>query len=711
MAFHFSLCPSQFYKLKAILSDDRLMSWLNPPSPAKIYVKEQERHGLAKYIIPQGFLFPRPFTSHMTSLKLMPLGALSSTESAAESNRIIAEDEFSLAKTGGDETEFNRVNCLVWVLHESARSFSLAIQTVELAKTGPPLAMAWNGVDVNAWQKHIAYQVAVYALLKAAIEVELFLSHKRSNNPSPVLEILSPKTNFLGLQIESQLNTRNPKLVQWFRMVELPRIAGLFFPLFKKWSLEYAGSGIAGTIMAISCCAAVVKLGSARISCPLFSNSIEEASIELMTMSHALVSLEKLHQLASEAGFEENFLSHFGSKILPTKNVEDMEFWIGLIQRKLSTAFRRESVTSGRHISKVQESCLATLGLFAYLGRETRLFLSRHHIKDLEEQIKDFLSYLECGIPFIFPEFSTTSEYQLIMEVIVDEIGWVDFYTAYNSRLFQDRRRSKNHPIQAEQEIILYTVLTICYDVISGFAHYNNSTQQALDSNLLEFLLQSQGLLSTCLEDFWSAYDGTGDMQKIGERIDPDSPPSLQIKGTKNSSLIMEAPQRPADLMTMEKHQHGFIQPQANAKNLADLGCIASLKPTHQNLLRKSTTKMVSASVDVWMGTQILLVDIKYSLQLFAKYLCGYKVTKRENRKMQRTLADIATLIPVTILMLIPVSAVGHAAILAAIKRYMPSLIPSPYSSERLALMKQLKRKKMMEIQQRKNVDDISSKV
>ncbi|XP_022843036.1 uncharacterized protein LOC111366519 isoform X2 [Olea europaea var. sylvestris] len=584
----------------------------------------------------------------MTPSKLMPIGGLSSVESAAESDRSIADAEYSLAKAGGHEVEFNRVNCLVWVLYESARSFSLAIQTIELAKTGPPLAMAWNGVDVNAWHKHVAYQVAVYALLKAAIEVELFLSHKRSNNPSPVLEI-----------------------------------------------------GIAGTIMAISCCAAVGKLGSARISCPLFSNSIEEASIELMTMSHSLVPLEKLHHLATEAGFEDNFLSQFGSKILPSKNVEDTEFWIGLIQRKLSTALHRESVTSGRHISKVQESCLITLGLFAYLGRETRLFLWRHHIKDLEEQIKDFLSYLECGIPSMFPEFSTISEYQLVMEVIIDEIGWVNFYAAYNYRVFQDRRRSKNHPIQAEQEIILYTVFTVCYDVIWGFAHYSNSTQQALDSNLLEFLLKSQELLSTCLEDFWSAYDGTGDMQKIGERSDPDLPPSLQTKGTKNSSLIMEAPQRPPDLMTRGKHQNEFIQSQANAKKLADLD---SSKPIHQNLLRKSTTKMVSASFDIWMGTQILFVDIKYTLRLFTKQLCGYKVTKREKKKIQTTLADIATLIPVTILMLLPVSAVGHAAMLAAIKRYVPSLIPSPYSSERLALMKQLKRTKKMAIQQSKSI-------
>lgn len=52
---------------------------------------------------------------------------------------------------------------------------------------------------------------------------------------------LSPITDFLGERIESQLNLRNPKLVQWFRTLELPRIAGMFIPLFKKWSVDYAG--------------------------------------------------------------------------------------------------------------------------------------------------------------------------------------------------------------------------------------------------------------------------------------------------------------------------------------------------------------------------------------------------------------------------------------------------------------------------------------
>lgn len=94
--------------------------------------------------------------------------------------------------------------------------------------------------------------------------------------------------------------------------------------------------------MAISCCAAVGKLGCQRISCPVFALSINDILVELMNFSHSLVSVDKLYQLATEAGFELDFLSHFGVKVLPTEKSEELEFWIGLAHKKLSVAFQNE---------------------------------------------------------------------------------------------------------------------------------------------------------------------------------------------------------------------------------------------------------------------------------------------------------------------------------------------------------------------------------
>lgn len=73
---------------------------------------------------------------------------------------------------------------------------------------------------------------------------------------------------------------------------------------------------------------------------------------------------------------------------------------------------------------------------------------------------------------------------------MTDEIGWLDFYAACPPKTIQERRKSKLHAIQAEKEIALSAVFTVCYDVYSGFAHFSRSTQQSLDTGLLEFLLQ-----------------------------------------------------------------------------------------------------------------------------------------------------------------------------------------------------------------------------
>lgn len=98
--------------------------------------------------------------------------------------------------------------------------------------------------------------------------------------------------------------------------------------------------------MAITCCTAVVKLGSGRIVCPLLMLSLKDVSVKLMDYSLDLASVDKLHHLATEAGFELDFLSHFGRKILPSEKIEDLEFWIELAHKKLLKAFHEESIIS-----------------------------------------------------------------------------------------------------------------------------------------------------------------------------------------------------------------------------------------------------------------------------------------------------------------------------------------------------------------------------
>lgn len=88
-----------------------------------------------------------------------------SARSSSGTDQPNAEDEqpMAKAKTFTLKIEFSRIDCLVWFLHESAKSFSLTIQTLESARRGPELAMAWVGVDVHSWHKNISYQVCRHA--------------------------------------------------------------------------------------------------------------------------------------------------------------------------------------------------------------------------------------------------------------------------------------------------------------------------------------------------------------------------------------------------------------------------------------------------------------------------------------------------------------------------------------------------------------------
>ncbi|KAL6006130.1 hypothetical protein ACLOJK_040176 [Asimina triloba] len=234
---------------------------------------------------------------------------------------------------------------------------------------------------------------------------------------------MSDKVAILHEDIVTQLNTRDPRLVEWFEMEQLPALMRDFSPLLERWASEYTKStkkfsSVAANILGICCCLTAKKLVMGG-TCLSFTTSLPDTIWHLMDTLSNLVSMDKLHRLSSAAGFEHDFLAHFGEKTIFHDANKDVVFWLSLVQRKLIAAFEREGVVASLQ-NKIVENDLATLGLFAYLGRETRLFLLHMGIKDVDEPLKDFLSYLECGCLFIYPELSSISLYQLFLEVSLD---------------------------------------------------------------------------------------------------------------------------------------------------------------------------------------------------------------------------------------------------------------------------------------------------
>lgn len=117
--------------------------------------KEQDKFLFSKNKSSFEFLFKYYTTSSHVSLKVFSSTTTSASDQASN------ESDSPITEAEGDEMEFNRVNCLVWVLHESAGSFSHAIESLELPGSGAELAMAWNGKDVHEWHRRIAYRCSL----------------------------------------------------------------------------------------------------------------------------------------------------------------------------------------------------------------------------------------------------------------------------------------------------------------------------------------------------------------------------------------------------------------------------------------------------------------------------------------------------------------------------------------------------------------------
>eukprot|EP01018_Ginkgo_biloba_P012128 Gb_31732 [translate_table: standard] len=73
------------------------------------------------------------------------------------------------------------------------------------------------------------------------------------------------------------------------------------------------------------------------------------------------------------------------------------------------------------------------------------------------------------------------------------------------------------------------------------------------------------------------------------------------------------------------------------------------------SMFSKSIGKLKDAGSDVWQGTQLLATDVAAAVVLLRRAVTGDELTDKEKKTLQRTLTDLASVIPIGILMLLPV--------------------------------------------------------
>lgn len=86
-------------------------------------------------------------------------------------------------------------------------------------------------------------------------------------------------------------------------------------------------------------------------------------------------------------------------------------------------------------------------------------------------------------------------------------------------------------------------------------------------------------------------------------------------------------------------------------------------------------------------GLRLFVGDLKYAARLVRRAIGGYTPTPREVRTLRRTGRDFFTLIPFTIILIAPLTPVGHVLVFSFLQRYWPDFFPSTFSERRQALM------------------------
>ncbi|KAE8442873.1 hypothetical protein EG329_002615 [Mollisiaceae sp. DMI_Dod_QoI] len=88
--------------------------------------------------------------------------------------------------------------------------------------------------------------------------------------------------------------------------------------------------------------------------------------------------------------------------------------------------------------------------------------------------------------------------------------------------------------------------------------------------------------------------------------------------------------------------------------------------------------KVKKEAAHYWDGTKLLATEIRISTRLALKMAAGYELSRREHRQLQRTVQDIARLVPFSVFVLVPFAEL----LLPVALKLFPNMLPSTYEGQ-----------------------------
>ncbi|KAL8653703.1 MAG: hypothetical protein Q9226_003737 [Calogaya cf. arnoldii] len=90
------------------------------------------------------------------------------------------------------------------------------------------------------------------------------------------------------------------------------------------------------------------------------------------------------------------------------------------------------------------------------------------------------------------------------------------------------------------------------------------------------------------------------------------------------------------------------------------------------------TQKIKKEIQHYWDGTKLLATEVKISTKLALRMAAGYELSRRENRQLQRTVQDLARLVPFSAFVIVPFAEL----LLPVALKLFPNLLPSTYEGQ-----------------------------
>lgn len=412
---------------------------------------------------------------------------------------------------------------LVQSLHDAARVFELAFRDQSLSSKVSWFSTAWIGIDKAAWIKELSYQASVYSLLQAASEISSRGDGRDRDINIFVQRSLLRQSATLEAVISNKLSAKQPQAHEWFWMEQVPAAVSNFVNYIEKDQRFSAFTPMSGKVvplatgnasdlsllmLALSCIAAIMKLGPTKISCAQFFSSMPDTTGRLMDMLIEFVPIRQAYHSMKDIGLRREFLVHFGpraaaNRVKNDRNPEEVIFWVSLVQKQLQKAIDRERIwfklTTCESI-EVLERDLAIFGFFIALGRSTQSFLSANGFGSVDEPFEELIRYLIGGCVLYYPQLSSISSYQLYVEVVCEELDWLPFYPG-SSTTFKDTMGHKRKEESPPNPEAIPLVLDVCSHWIQSFIKYSKWLESPSNVKAARFLSKGHEKLKVCLEE------------------------------------------------------------------------------------------------------------------------------------------------------------------------------------------------------------------